>query len=524
MLPTTTTGSPLLTLCDTLPPSSPQHSTSTKKVEASIHSCLVLSKRRPVSATRNLVTLPFCVRLSSGDVTTLPTTVMALTVLLGCAAPGGATGSVPVCRRPSWPDEPRGGRRADLWTNPGAVDRAPAGVHSQLRARTQPALSKGAFPGIVINTEMTPAPLPQRRRTAWTVVGAVSSLGIGAAAVLGVQAVATPTTVMGQASPAQSDSAPADFIPGSRPGTSGGSFGGTSTTGSTTASAAQQVGIVEINTVLKYQSAQAAGTGMVLTSDGEILTNNHVVDGATSISVTISSTGATYTATVVGTDPTDDVAVLQLSHASGLRTAKLSTHDATVGESVTGVGNAGGTGTLTAATGSLTALGQSITATDETGSDPEQLSGLIETDAAIQAGDSGGPLYGDDGTIIGMDTAASSGGASLGYAIPIATAEHIAAQIESGVDDTTVHQGTPAFLGVSLQNGADGATVAGVLSGGAAESAGLAAGDVITSLDGTAITSTDDLSSVMASYAPGDRVTVTWTTAAGATESAGVTL
>src|SRR3954454_7335484 len=146
MLPTTTTGSPLLTLCDTLPPSSPQHSTSTKNVEASIHSCLVLSKRRSVSATRNLVTLPFCVRLSSGDVTTLPTTVMALTVLLGSAAPGGATGSVPVCRRPSWPDEPRGGRRADLWTTPGAVDRAPAGVHSELRARTQPALSKGAFP------------------------------------------------------------------------------------------------------------------------------------------------------------------------------------------------------------------------------------------------------------------------------------------------------------------------------------------------------------------------------------------
>src|SRR5690349_18338531 len=133
---------------------------------------------------------------------------------------------------------------------------------------------------------MTPAPLPQRRRTAWTVVGAVSSLGIGAAAVLGGQAATTPTTVVGQASPAQSASAPAGFIPGNRPSTS---------TGTTTASTAQQVGIVEINTVLQYQNAQAAGTGMVLTSDGEILTNNHVVEGATSISVTISSTGATYT-------------------------------------------------------------------------------------------------------------------------------------------------------------------------------------------------------------------------------------
>jgi S1-C subfamily serine protease len=358
------------------------------------------------------------------------------------------------------------------------------------------------------------------------VAGALGSLGIGAAAVLGVQAATTPTTVVGQASPAQGGSAPAYFIPGHRPGDSGGSFGGTSTsTGTTTtASAAQQVGIVEINTVLQYQNAEAAGTGMVLTSDGEILTNNHVVDGATSISVTISRTGATYDATVVGTDPTDDVAVLQLSDAYGLQTAKLSTAAATVGESVTGVGNAGCTGTLTAATGTVTALGQSITASDETGGDAEQLTGLIEVDAAIQAGDSGGPLYGDDGTIIGMDTAASSGGPADAYAIPIATAQAIADQIESGVDNATIHQGNPAFLGVSMADGASGPTVAGVLSGGAAESAGITAGDVITSIDGTSIASAADLSSEMAGYNPGDRVTVTWTTAAGASESATVTL
>jgi len=355
------------------------------------------------------------------------------------------------------------------------------------------------------------------------VTGALGSLGVGAAAVFGVQAATTPTTVVGQASPAQSASAPAGFIPGYRPGTS---FGGTSSsTGTTTtASAAQQVGIVEINTVLQYRNAEAAGTGMVLTSDGEILTNNHVVDGATSISVTISSTGATYTATVVGTDPTDDVAVLQLSDASGLQTAKLSSAAASVGESVTGVGNAGGTGTLTAATGTVTALDQSITASDETGGKSEQLTGLIEIDAAIQAGDSGGPLYGDDGRIIGMDTAASSGGPADAYAIPIDTARAIADQIESGADTTTIHHGNPAFLGVSMADGATGATVAGVLSGGAAESAGITAGDVITSIDGTSIASAADLSSAMAGHNPGDRVTVTWTTATGASESATVTL
>jgi S1-C subfamily serine protease len=379
---------------------------------------------------------------------------------------------------------------------------------------------------------MTPAPLVQRRRTGWVAAGAVGSLGIAAAAVFGVQAAITPTTVVGQASPAQGVSPPAAFIPGYRPGgssggtgSSTGGYGGTSSTATTTtASAAQQVGIVEINTVLHYQDAQAAGTGMVLTSDGEILTNNHVVDGATSISVTISSTGATYTATVVGTDPTDDVAVLQLTDASGLKAARLSAAAATVGDAVTGVGNAGGTGTLTAATGTVIALGQSITATDETGGDPEQLSGLIEIDAAIQAGDSGGPLYGANGTIIGMDTAASSNGPADAYAIPIATAKTIAAQIESGVDTATIHQGYPAFLGVSMQDGASGATVAGVLSGGAAESAGITAGDVITSIDGTTITSADDLSSTLSGDDPGDRVSVAWTSDAGSTDSATVTL
>lgn len=355
-------------------------------------------------------------------------------------------------------------------------------------------------------------------------MGALGSLGVGAAAVLGVQAAATPATVVGRASPGQSASAPAYFVPGHRPRSSSHDQNGTSSTGTTTtASAAQQVGVVEIDTELGYQNASGAGTGMVLTSDGEVLTNNHVVQGATRISVTIASTGATYTATVVGTDPTDDVAVLKLSHASGLRTAKLSTAPPTVGESVAGVGNAGGTGTLTAAAGTVTALDRSITASDETGHNSEQLTGLIEVDAAIQAGDSGGPLYGDDGKIIGMDTAASTGVAD-GYAIPIGTALALAHQIESGVDNSAIHQGYPAFLGVTVAGGASGATVAGVLSGGAAEGAGLAAGDVITSVGGKAITSASDLSSTLAGHRPGDRVAVTWTTAAGAAQSATATL
>jgi S1-C subfamily serine protease len=357
--------------------------------------------------------------------------------------------------------------------------------------------------------------------------GALGSLGIAAAAVFGSHA-DTATTVVGQASPAQGASAPARYIPGYRPGgwgSSTGGFDGTSSTGTTTtASAAQQVGIVEIDTVLQYENAEAAGTGLILTSDGEILTNNHVIDGATSITVTISSTGVTYAATVVGTDPTDDVTVLQLSDASGLQTARLTTSAAAVGETVAGVGNAGGTGTLTAATGTVTALDQSITASDENGGNAEQLSGLIETNAAIQAGDSGGPLYGDDGAIIGMDTAASSGGPADAYAIPIANAEKIATQIEAGIDNATIHQGYPAFLGVSMQDTAGGATVAGVLAGGAAESAGIGAGDVITSIDDNAIRSADDLGSVLAGYDAGNEVSITWTTPVGTSVTTTVTL
>ena len=188
------------------------------------------------------------------------------------------------------------------------------------------------------------------------------------------------------------------------------------------------------------------------------------------------------------------------------------------------MGNAGGTGTLTAATGTVTAIGQSITASDENGSNPEQLTGLIETDAAIRAGDSGGPLYGAGGTIVGMDTAASSSGPADAYAIPIVTAKQIAAQIEAGVDDATIHQGNPAFLGVSLQDGASGATVAGVVSGGAAGSAGITAGDVITSVGGTPVASATALGATLQDYAPGDRVTVSWTTPQGTTGSATVTL
>ncbi len=315
-----------------------------------------------------------------------------------------------------------------------------------------------------------------------------------------------------------------------------GSSGSSGTTGA--ASTAQQVGIVDINTVIDYDQGKAAGTGMVLTSDGEILTNNHVVQDSTSLSVTVVSTGKTYTATVVGTDPTDDIAVIQLKDASGLATAKLGdSSKVTVGTAVTAVGNAGGTGgTPTAASGTVSAINQSITASDDNGSNAERLTGMIQVDANIQPGDSGGALYDNaTGTVIGMNTAASSSSgrfsnaaSTTGFAIPIAKATSIASQIESGTRTSTIHIGYPAFLGVQLASSAQtqtgGATISGVVSGSAAAKAGLASGDTITAVDGKAVSSPTTLSTIMTSHRPGDQVQLSYTTSSGQSKTVTVTL
>jgi S1-C subfamily serine protease len=292
-------------------------------------------------------------------------------------------------------------------------------------------------------------------------------------------------------------------------------------------------GIVDINTQLSYQNSAAAGTGMVLTASGEVLTNNHVVSGATTISVTIPSTGRTYSATVVGTDPTEDVAILQLKNASGLKT--IPTGDSSTvqtGDSVVALGNAGGKGGApSVVTGTVRAVGQTITASDQGGTNAETLNGLIETDAPIQPGDSGGPLANTSGQVIGMDTAASSArrfnsGATVSFAIPINHALSIAQQIESGKASSTIHIGLPAFLGISLSttSSGTGALVTGVASGTPAAAAGLVAGDAITAVGGTAVTGPQALTAAMQTHRPGDRVTLTWTSQSGASHTASVTL
>jgi S1-C subfamily serine protease len=315
-------------------------------------------------------------------------------------------------------------------------------------------------------------------------------------------------------------------------------------------------GLVDVVSTLGYQNGEAAGTGMVLTSTGEVLTNNHVIDGATSIKATDVGNGRTYTAKVVGYDKTHDVAVLQLQNASGLKTVSLSSAGVAAGQKAVALGNAGGKGgTPSVATGTVTGTGRSITASDESSGNAEQLTGLIETNAAIQPGDSGGPLVNTYGQVVGMDTAASTSPSTTGFqsaqtqtqtqafAIPISEASSIASAIEAGTSASTTHLGATAFLGVEVSassaggyggyggygNGygsaaSEGATVAGVVSGSAAGQAGLAEGDQITSVAGNTITSSSDIASVLEKYHPGDQISIGWTDQSGQSHTATVVL
>ena len=290
-------------------------------------------------------------------------------------------------------------------------------------------------------------------------------------------------------------------------------------------------------------SATAKGTGMVISSTGEVLTNNHVISGATSITVQIAGTGAAYHANLVGYDVTEDVAVLQIPNVSGLTTIKTaSASPVSANDSVVAIGNAlGQGGTPVPAQGIVTAVNQTITASDDTGASQETLNGLIEISAAVQPGDSGGATVDKYGQVIGMTTAAANSGfrpmstastaTTTAYAIPIDAALSIARQIESGTASATVHIGEHGLLGVQVAsatgNGSvsgNGAAVVGVQANSAAAAAGIVAGDVIVSIDGHTINAAIDLNSAMATTHRGDKITMGWQDSSGQSHSVTATL
>ena len=277
-----------------------------------------------------------------------------------------------------------------------------------------------------------------------------------------------------------------------------------------------------------------AGTGMILTSTGEVLTNNHVVKGAAKIEVTVAGHSTTYTADVLGVDPTDDVALLQLEGASGLPTVSIGNASSlSTGQDVIAMGNAGGLGGAPSITqGTISGLHRSITARDP-GGESERLDDLIQTDAAIQPGDSGGALVNASGQVVGMITAGAAGTdaqtpSTVGFAIPLDNALGIVSEIRDGHGSSTILLGDRGYMGVSINpnfdfstapalglNATSGAFVRGVQPGSAAQGAGLTAPAVIQSVDGQAVRSAADLGPLLHIHVPGDRVEVTWVDANG---------
>jgi S1-C subfamily serine protease len=298
--------------------------------------------------------------------------------------------------------------------------------------------------------------------------------------------------------------------------------------------------IVDINTVVG--SGQAAGTGQIITSNGEILTNNHVVDRSTSIQVTITGRSQTYTAHVIGVDPSADIALLQMDgNVSGLPTVSFaSSSSVNVGDPIVALGNAlGQGGTPDISQGSITALDQTITAS-EGGSKSEQLTGMLQSNATIYPGDSGGPLVNSSGQVIGMITAGDvqgfrSSASTVNYAIPSDTVLSVVNQIRSGQASSQIIYGQTGYIGVSVQNIdanvaarlnltiTSGALVAGVVSGAPAAGAGITRNSVITSVGGTSITNIDDLGNTLLADKPGQHVSITWVNSSG-THTATVTL
>jgi S1-C subfamily serine protease len=497
-------------------------------------------------------------------------------------------------------------RAEDVSVYPGGQPFGPQSMATPPGSAVPPGVSAGAsgagFPpppgqswsGAGSSGWVGPPPKAHRRHSRTIVVATLLAVLVLAAGVVIGHTAWQPTS--STASPAASgNSGVSPFGSGSSgsqgsSGSSGSSNSGTGSGGPSDVSAIAQgvnPGLVDINTTLSYQGEQAAGTGMVLTSNGEVLTNNHVIDGATSISVTDIGNGKTYTASVVGYDRSHDIAVIQLNNASGLQTVTLGdSSNASVGQGVVAIGNAGGTGgTPSAVGGSITALNQSITASDSGDGTSETLSGLIQTNANIQPGDSGGPLVDTNGHVLGIDTAASDGmsfqsptqsAGTQGYAIPINTATSIAKQIEASNASSTVHIGATAFIGVAVADpstgcgatsggtggtggtgglgggsgsfggsgssgfgdgsgsgssgtgssggSSSGALICSVVTSSPAQEAQLAEGDTITSVNGQSVASPTALTNALNAHHPGDKVTIGYLDTTGAQQSATVTL
>lgn len=285
--------------------------------------------------------------------------------------------------------------------------------------------------------------------------------------------------------------------------------------------------LVQISTRVDFQGIIGNGTGIVLTPEGMVLTNHHVIQGADSIRALTLGNGQTYDADVLGYDRDDDVALIQLRGAFGLRPAPLGdSATLAVGAPVVTLGNANGTGNpLTREQGAVTALGQVIDAEDELTGSSHSLDNLIQSSTNLRSGDSGGALVNGAGQVVGLNAAATynfklngeSTPGGQGFAIPINDALGVVNQIRSGVGTSEVHIGPSAILGVGVSavDEGDGLPIQSILRGGPADQTGLRPGDVLLRIDGTPINSANALTGVLDQRYPGNSIELAWRDAAG---------
>ncbi|WP_084479002.1 S1C family serine protease [Nocardia jejuensis] len=282
----------------------------------------------------------------------------------------------------------------------------------------------------------------------------------------------------------------------------------------TVVSHAVEPALVNINASIRPYGLGAAGSGIVLTGDGQVLTSHHVIKGADTVAVTDVGTGAVYPATVLGYDSGADIALIELSGASGLPVAAIgSSAPLRIGDDLLAIGNAGGTGSPTAVGGAVTALDSAIVARNSADLTRKSLHGLIEVGAAVSAGQSGGALVNRYGAVVGVVTAASGelqktlGKGPEGYAVPIDTAMNVVRQIRSGTPTDTVHIGPTATLGILTSDARPtGARIDVAIYGQPAYAAGLTDGEIITAIDGRVITSSQTLKSALNLHKPDDAV------------------
>lgn len=280
-----------------------------------------------------------------------------------------------------------------------------------------------------------------------------------------------------------------------------------------------------------------SGSGIVLTPDGTVLTNHHVVSGATDITAVSAATGLIYDVEVAGYDSARDIAVLQLGSASGLPVAPVANGLPSAGTPVTAFGNADGGGVVVASPGAIVAVDRSVMVRDSTEGSRKRLTGMLQTDTPIRPGDSGGPLVDHYGAVVGVNTAGAiedgpqeaTDTPPEAYAVPIAEALAVVEQVRTGGGSDTVHVGPTPRLGVGVTtaraDGTDGgAEVLWVSFGTPAYDAGIEIGDVVVSFGGERVSSTTELEAQLRLRRPGESVQIEWQDADGRSRNAEVVL